>query len=466
MKTLFQMIVLLFAVLSSSITMANGDITGTWEGNLAIGPDTKLTIQFIISQNPDGSYAAVLNTPDESNVKNVPANEVVYSAGNLKVSVADLSGSYDGVLKDGEIEGQWEQMGTSFPLILKPYAKPSLSKEDMDMLLGAWQGKPVLPEGVMIASADDLPTYVFLFKMSDQGEFTGTFTMAGMGIPDQPLVDMGISDGIFTFKIGEMRKFKGEITDNEIVGVLKMVADTNFPGESLTLVKGEYEAPVYSLNLPKEIKDQLSGEWNGTLTMKTIQTISMAVVFRFETSKNGDFLGFVKTPEQGDAEIAITDANMSDGNLVLAVKAMGGEFTGKISGDKISGDWKQEMAGSSTPLTLNRGPYVAPVYTLNLPEETMGQLSGKWNGKLHNMDIAIRFENSEKGDFQGFFDRPQTNQMGVPLTDASLSEGKLTLKIKTPLPSEFVGELSDDKLVGDWKQMNNSFSLTFDKEMP
>jgi len=466
MKSFLKNMVLLFAVLLSSIATADEDISGTWQGSLAIGPDTKLAIQFIISQTPDGSYAVVLNTPNEGNVKNVEANEVAYDAGNLKIEVTELSGSYDGVFKDGKIEGEWQQEGTSFPLTLKPYEKPTLSRKDMDMLLGTWQGKPVMPEGVMVSG--ELPTYLFQFEMSEQGEFTGTFTMAEMGMQGQRLTDMGVSDGIFTFKIGEMQKFKGDLTDKEIVGVLKFMGDANFPGESLTLVKGEYEAPVYNLNLPEEIKDQLSGVWNGIHTMKLQmmdQTISMAYEVRFERSEDGNFLGFLDVPEQGTSGLAITDASMNEGNLVLAVKAMGGEFTGRISEDKISGDWTQ-MGAETSSLILNRGKYVPPVYALNLDEEIMDRLAGKWSGKFQDIDVTFRFEKAESGDFRGFVDRPEVGQKDLPVTDANLSEGKLTLKIKTLIPSEFIAEFSGDQLAGDWKQMENSTPLTLDKEKP
>ena len=233
-----------------------------------------------------------------------------------------------------------------------------------------------------------------------------------------------------------------------------------------TSKQGEFEAPVYNLDLPKKIKAQLSGEWNGILTMGMMQpTTSTVYVFRFEKSKTGDFLGSIEMPEQGGVEFSITDANMSDGKLMLKVKTIEGEFIGKISGDKIAGDWKQ-MGAESTPLTLNRGTYVPPVYPLNLPEEAMDQLAGNWNGKLNNMDITIMFIETDGGDFKGFFDRPQMNQKDLPITDASLSEGKLTLQIKTEFPSEFIGEIFGDKLIGDWKDMGKRTLLILDKERP
>lgn len=260
MKTFRKVLILFFAALPLNIAIANDDITGLWQGMLVIGPDTELVIQFNIGQDASGSYTAVLNTPDGGTIENVKADSVDFNAGNLKISVAELSESYE---------------------------------------------------------------------------------------------------GIFTFKIETMRKFKGKPADAKIIGEINLI---NFPdamGSSITLVKGEYKAPVYNLNLPKEIKEQLSGKWNDILKMQAMQTISMAVEFRFETSENKDFSGFEDMPGKGGSGLPITDANMSDGKLFLAVKSLRGEFIGEIIADKLVGDWSQ-TGGGSTPMTLNRGGYVAP----------------------------------------------------------------------------------------------------------
>lgn len=348
MKVLLKIMVLLLAVLQLNVAMANEDITGLWQGKLVVSPDTELVIQFNISQGADGSYTAVLNTPDGGSVENVEADSVVFDAGKIKMGVAELSGSYEGIFKEGKIDGEWKQEGTSFPLSLKPYEKPTLSKEDMEMLLGEWRGKPVLPEGAVISINGETDiTYSFKFEMSEQGEFTGISSFADMGMPGEPLSDMGISDGIFTFKMGKMEKFKGKLTDEKIVGEIKMVGDANLPGISLTLVKGEYKAPVYNLNLNEETMEKLQGKWNGKLN-------NLDVIFRFAKEKSGDFRGFVSIPKQGPNEMPIMDASLNEGELTLKIKAaMPAEFVGELSANKLVGDWNA-MTGESTPLTLDK----------------------------------------------------------------------------------------------------------------
>ena len=91
--------------------------------------------------------------------------------------------------------------------------------------------------------------------------------------------------------------------------------------------------------------DQLLGEWNGNLG-------SLAVVFRFEMKENGDFAGFLDSPNQGAKGIPITGASFTDGKLQLKVKTINGEFNGQLSGNSLTGDWTQ--MGKTSPLTMKK----------------------------------------------------------------------------------------------------------------
>jgi hypothetical protein len=272
---------------------------------------------------------------------------------------------------------------------------------------------------------------------------------------------MGMSDGKFVCKIAMMQSvFEGKIGNNEIVGELKHPAMANSPSDSITLKKGEYVAQVHKLTLPKEVTDKLLGEWNGPLTM---QGMSITVVFRFEMSKNNEFVGFQDSPDQKATGIPITEASLSDGKLTLKVASLNGEFKGQLSGDKLDGEWTQ--MGMKNPLSLKKGKYVAPVYKLNLPKETMNKLTGKWTGKFQNLTVVFRFEKSKNGDFLGYTDSPDQGGSGIPVTEASYDNGKLTLKVSS-IGAEYEGKLSDNKLDGTLTQMGMKNSLSLTKEKP
>jgi hypothetical protein len=221
----------------------------------------------------------------------------------------------------------------------KATGKSILSKTDMDKLVGTWQGKTVFPEGVK--SNVPMYTYIFRFEMSNNGELTGVATVPDTGMPEMPVTDMTISNGILNFKLPNLQmEFKGKLGDKEMVGELKPIREKHSDGPppmSLTLKKGEYAAPIYNLSLAKETMNQLRGKWTGKIG-------SLNVIFRFEVTKDNDFVGFIDSPDQGAKGIPVTDAKFSDGELTLKANSVNGEYKGKLSGDTIVGPWIQNGA--------------------------------------------------------------------------------------------------------------------------
>ena len=197
MKKLISVVVILFTVLFFNNAMAAENITGTWQGVLAPAPGSELTIQFVITQNDDGSYAVVLNSPDQGAIKDIKATSVVFDSGKLKLDVTDLSGAYEGVLKDGRFEGNWIQEGASIPFNLKPYEKPVLSRADMEKLAGQWYGPLKVPTG-------DL-TVVFRFEIKDNGEYKAFLDSPDQGATGIPIDDVELVDNTLTLKISVMR---------------------------------------------------------------------------------------------------------------------------------------------------------------------------------------------------------------------------------------------------------------------
>lgn len=448
MKIYIKVLILLFSTLFISNALASEDITGTWQGKLVPAPGSELVIHFKIDQNADGSYSVVLNSPDQGAIKNIKASSVVFDSGSLKMDVTELSGSYEGVVKDGKIEGDWKQEGTLLPLNLSPYEKPELTKKDMDILLGQWHGPLNIPTGSI--------TVVIRFEMNEKGDFVCFLDSPDQGASGIPVSDVELVDGNLKLKIPSLRaEYKGKFGDSGIVGEFKQ-GSAPMP---LTLKKGEYKAQVNKLNLPEETMEHLSGEWHGQL--KTPAT-TLAVVFNFERTEKGEFVGSISIPDQGVKGLPVTEANLSDGKLTLKVKAVQAEFKGKLADNELTGEWTQPGM-SSMPLLLKKGKYIPQVYSLKLPSETMERLSGKWQGKLGPLTLVFRFKKTEKGDFLGFLDSPDQGAKGIQFTEASLSDGKLTLKVKMA-NAEFKGQLSDESLVGEWVQGGKNTPLTLKKE--
>lgn len=285
MKLIIRFSVMLISIVLFNNAMAAENITGTWQGKLLVAPETELKIQFMISQDADDSYAVILNSPDQGGIKDIKANSVSYDSGSLKLEVADLSGSYEGVVKDGKIEGTWKQEGTSMPLNLTPYVKPTLTKEDKEKLLGSWNGPLEFPGGSITA--------VYRFEMTEGGEFVGFADSPDQGAFGTPVTDIEMEDGIVTIKVSSWRtEFKGKMAGDEIIGEFKQGGQHL----SVTLKKGEYKVKTINLDLSEESKEKILGSWHGQLETPRG---SRTVILRFETTEDGEFVGFADSPDPG-----------------------------------------------------------------------------------------------------------------------------------------------------------------------
>ena len=438
MKALLKILVVAVALLINSV-MAQEDITGTWQGVLALGSDSKLTVQFILKKQADGSWSAIVNSPDMGGIKNVKADSASFDGSNLKIDVASLSGGYAGVLKDGAFEGKWSQAGSSMPLQLKPYTKPVMSQKDIDTLLGEWVGKLKIPAG-------DL-TLVFRFAKNDAGELQGFISSPDQGGNEAPAADIMLANGDFSMTVPAARtQITGKMTDKDFTGKFMQAGQTM----DLVMAKGKYEPPRSVLKLPKDTMDKLLGEWHGELNTPVG---AMAVVYRFEKNDAGEFTANRASPDQGGKPVPVTEASMADGNLTLKTPGPGGGYTGKLDGDTITGQVISPMG--AVPLTLKKGKYVPPSYQLSLSKADMDKLQGKWQGKLNTpqraLTLVFRFEEKGNGEYYAFVDSPDQGNTSLKVIKASLNAGDLSLETKFP-KGQFKGKLEGNTLDGNWMQ--------------
>jgi hypothetical protein len=303
-------IMLLLATLACGHAFAQQDLSGPWQGKLAVDAKTTLSVQFTFSKHPDGTYSAVLDSPDNAAIKNVPVNSVTFMAGTLKMTVAALSGSYEGTLKDGKFDGHWTQPGGTLPLLLSAYQKPVLTKAAISTLVGAWNG-PIPVPGAKF-------TFLVRFKLNDKGEVTGT-----LSVPEQPergeppLADISFTDNTLEFQVpaaGGTFKYHGTYANGVITGTW-LQAGAPPPGRAIT------------------------------------------IVMRFEVNGGGQYVGFIDSPDQGVKGKPIAEASLAAGKLNTKMNAPPAQFEGTVSDKTITGQWMQGPPGQppmSTPLTLTR----------------------------------------------------------------------------------------------------------------
>lgn len=94
-------------------------LAGIWQGVLKF-PGAELQLVFRISQNPDGTWMALLDSPDQG-AKDIPTSKVVVENDRLLIESKAVAGAFEGKIKAdfSEIAGQWKQAGLDIPLLLK-----------------------------------------------------------------------------------------------------------------------------------------------------------------------------------------------------------------------------------------------------------------------------------------------------------------------------------------------------------
>src|SRR5690606_15104133 len=78
-------------------------LDGEWQGKLVVDPNTSLTVRFTFTRASAGAYTAVLNSPDNPEVKDTPVSDVKWDGTSLSFSVPSLSGAYAGRFANGRI---------------------------------------------------------------------------------------------------------------------------------------------------------------------------------------------------------------------------------------------------------------------------------------------------------------------------------------------------------------------------
>ena len=423
-------------------------LLGQWYGPMTV--TLTAVIQFEMT---DGKFTGYLNIPERGDRK-IPIDDVVLDGDNFSfVLTANGGMPYKGKLANNEIVGTLFQKNQPVRITLKKgkYVAPNyalkLPKETMDKLSGEWHGQLKMPANMMHIK--------FEFKTSKKGEFVGFYGAPENKIKNIPVTEAKLKDGKLALKLKLANcEFKGEIKGDKYTGVWSQAGLSPI---TLTMKKGEYVPPVYKLDLPGEARDLLSGEWIG----ESSNTAAATLVLRFKNTKEGDFVGFVDSPDAGTSSIPITEIEFKDNNITAQVPHIGGAFKGKFADNALTGVWREGTM--PTEVTFKKGKFVPRVYSLKLPEETMNTLSGKWKGKLGGLELQLRFEKNEKGDFVGFAAIPRQKIKGAPISEATFNDGYLTLKLKLG-NIRIEGQLKNNLFTANWVQGVNKTPLPLKKE--
>lgn len=411
-----------------NMTNAQESVVGVWEGALEVAPGTEITVLFDLTENADGSYSAVLNSPDMGAIKDIEASSVSLDGSQLSISVSALSGEYSGSLNNGVFEGEWTQPGSTIPMNLSPYVKAQLSQEAIATLLGQWSGKLVIPGGEF--------TIVFDFELDEGEEFVGSVQIVEQGAKPA-MADISFDGDEIFFRVPQLQaEYRGQVSGDSITGTLLQ------QGQELALnvSKGEFVEVLPTLELTDANMEQLEGSWAGKMT-------GITLVFNFDRSEDGVIFVTVDSPDQGVEGLKVEAAQVTDNRLHMSVAGVTAQFRGEIDGENIVGEWSQ--AGMTNPLTVSKfeGEYVPEATVLALTDADMEILEGSWSGSLGPVTVVFNFQRDEQGTIVATVDIPEQGATGIPVAAAQITDGQLEMEMPV-FGAVYSGEISDGTITG------------------
>lgn len=329
---------------------AGTELAGVWQGKLAVDATTSLTVQFTFTRGPNGTYTGVLNSPDNAALKDAPVTGVTWDGTNLKLQVPSLSGSYAAAAKGSTFDGKWTQPGGVLPLVLAPYAKPTLSAASIKALSGKWFGS--------VAAAGTTTTITLEFKQ-EGNDVTGTFGIPDQGLQGVKLSQIELANGDLSLKIPQIQgEYKARLVGEQLTGNFKLpspVMPAN--GFPVSMKRGEYKVESPALKLAAEAFAQLKGKWEAPMEITNPQNgqkMALKLILRFENNAKGEQVGFLDSPMQGANGLAVNSATFENNKLSVKIAAVGGEFTGTLSGKAFSGEWAQPAVNFRQAATFTK----------------------------------------------------------------------------------------------------------------
>jgi|GEM_PF-1524709 len=434
MKWIIKSIISSILLATIAHVTAQDDISGVWEGVLAVGT-TEIDVEFTLTADGAGGYSAVMDAPDQPSITNMAVDSVSFDGGVLSMTIAAVSGEYSGTFADGSFAGTWTQQGQELALDLAPYEEPVMTAEAFALVNGSWVGsiKPV-------PNAEMELTVVLEFEEESPGVYSASLSSPDQGASDIPADAFSVEGNELTLEINRMRlEIETTITGDQMSGMFTQ-AGREIP---IVLDKGEYQQA--GLGISPLSYARIQGPWHAEVQGLNVQ-------IRIE-QRGDNYVAFLDSPDQGASDIPISSMELEGDTLTMAVTAANMTFSGELGDEQIVGTWSQ--MGTNNEITFMRGPYNAAA---GLDAAVLQQLLGSWRGSVNNTELVFEF--SEQG---GSLSIPSMNAQGLGLSALEGDAGAFTFAVRG-IQASFAGSIDGSSINGEWTRAGNTSALNLAKD--
>lgn len=93
------------------------ELSGVWAGSLSVR-GTTLRLLMKVARDAKGELNGTMDSLDQG-VRDLPMSQVTFTNNAVRMEWQGINATFEGDLIDGKLDGEWRQMGTSFPLVLQ-----------------------------------------------------------------------------------------------------------------------------------------------------------------------------------------------------------------------------------------------------------------------------------------------------------------------------------------------------------
>ena len=215
-------------------------------------------------------------------------------------------------------------------------------------LAGTWQGR-------LEASPGTTLTIHFVISAKPGGGYSALVTSPDSGaIRNVPATSVTFADSKLTIDVPALSgSYAGTLRNGTFEG------EWSQAGSKLPLSL----KPLETRALTKADIDVLRGEWSGKFKG---QGLEVTIILRFSTAADGALRAMMDVPEQGVKDWEAKDVALDDGFFSVKVPAAERQRS-RANSRATRSSGSGTRSGTSTPLTLKKGPYVATPSYVDLP---------------------------------------------------------------------------------------------------